>query len=185
MERLAYNAWMLTWLAAFVMAVALGAQNDPATGRQSRKETAHLAIATSVSKVSAAPGGRVELQMDVTPKPRMHVYAPGQDGYIAVNLKLDPDSAFTAATAKYPAGEKILVKALNETQLVYDKPFRITQDITIGTSPEMKTRASADEPITIKGTLRYQACDDKVCYLPTNVPVEWSIRLTSNPPQHH
>jgi DsbC/DsbD-like thiol-disulfide interchange protein len=69
---------------------------------------------------------------------------------------------------------------------VYDKPFRITQEVTIAASPELKARASADELLTIKGTVRYQACDDKVCYLPTNVSVEWSIPLTaSKPPQRN
>ena len=36
--------------------------------------------------------------------------------------------------------------------------------------------AMKNGPLTIKGTLRYQACDDKVCFRPTNVPVEWTVR---------
>ena len=174
-------------IAAVVLSVAVSfAQGAAAKDDVGRKETAHLTLATSVSKQAVAPGGRVVLHMDVTPKPKMHVYAPGQAGFVTINLKLVPDSGFTAAKAKYPAGEKVLVKALNETQLVYDKPFRITQEVTIGTSPELKARASADERLTIKGTVRYQACDDKVCYLPTNIPVEWSIPLiASKPPQRN
>ena len=34
----------------------------------------------------------------------------------------------------------------------------------------------SDQHLTIKGTLRYQACDDKVCFRPTSVPVEWSLK---------
>jgi hypothetical protein len=58
---------------------------------------------------------------------------------------------------------------LNETQLVYSKPFRITQDIRF-------VKPGAGAPRTIKGTLRYQACDDKICYLPTTVPVQWAVK---------
>ena len=126
-------------------------------------ETAHLSVALSSS---AAAGGKTTLVLDVTPKPKMHVYAPGQDGYIAITLTLDKDESLVAAKAKYPAGEKYVMPALNETQIVYAKPFRITQDVTVK-SPATKT---------IKGTLRYQACDDQICYLPKNIPVEWTIR---------
>ena len=126
------------------------------------QETAHLSVTTSSS--SAQPG-KVSLFVDVAPKPTMHVYSPGQKGYIAITLTLDADPAFTAAKAKYPAGEKLFMKVLNETQLVYSKPFRITQDI----------RLVKPAPLTIKGTLRYQACDDKICYLPTTVAVQWAV----------
>jgi DsbC/DsbD-like thiol-disulfide interchange protein len=128
-------------------------------------ETLHLKVTTSVS-AKPARGGQTSLFVDVEPKPTMHVYAPGQDGFIVVTLTLDKDPAFTAATAKFPTPEKLLFEPLNETQLVYSKPFRIVQDIT----------RVKQGPLTVKGTLRYQACDDKVCYRPTNVPVEWTLR---------
>ena len=99
----------------------------------------------------------------------MHVYSPGQKGYIAITVTLEENAAITAAKAKYPPGEKFFMPALNETQLVYAKPFRIAQDVTL------KPGASSD-PVVIKGSVRYQACDDKICYLPQTVPVEWTIR---------
>jgi DsbC/DsbD-like thiol-disulfide interchange protein len=127
-------------------------------------ETAHLTVTTS----SSAQAGKASLFVDVAPKPMMHVYSPGQKGYIAITLTLDANPAFTAAKAKYPAGEKLFMKVLNETQLVYSKPFRITQDIRF-------VKPVPGAPLTIKGTLRYQACDDKICYLPQNVPVAWTM----------
>src|SRR5690349_1136039 len=113
---------MRIWLA---LAVALiGVQAAP----KKTVETAHLTIVTSATPVAAGRGAT--LAVDVTPKPDMHVYAPGQDGYIAVALTLDDNAAFTAAKAKYPAAEKSFIAVLNETQLVYSKPFRITQTVT-------------------------------------------------------
>jgi len=147
---------------------------------ESQKETKHLAVITSASPETGAPGKRVSLAVDVAPKPKMHVYSPGQEGYIAITLTLVPDPAFTAAKAKYPAGEKIYMPVLKETQLVYAKPFRIAQDLTLASTPEMRKRASSGEPLTIKGTIRYQACDDTICYLPTNLPVSWTVKLASS-----
>ena len=133
-------------------------------GAANTQETAHLSVTTS----STAQAGKASLFVDVAPKPTMHVYSPGQKGYIAITLTLDANPAFTGAKAKYPAGEKLFMKILNETQLVYSKPFRITQDIRL-------VKPVAGAPLTIKGTLRYQACDDKICYLPQKVPVEWTV----------
>jgi thioredoxin:protein disulfide reductase len=133
------------------------------------QETAHLKLVTSATPEAAKAGAKVALAVDVTPKPGMHVYAPGQDGYIAITVTIDPQPAFsTTGKAKYPEAEKIVIPAINESQLVYDKPFRITQDITLASK-------AGSGPLTIKGTVRYQACNDKICYLPTNVPVTWTI----------
>ena len=130
--------------------------------------TKHLSLTTSTSVSTVAPGGRVSLVVEITPKPNMHVYAPGQPGYVAIVLTLDPDAPVRAAgKAKYPAGEKLFMPVLNETQLVYGKPFRITQDVAL-------PRASSG-PLTVKGSLRYQACDDKICYKPVSVPVAWTL----------
>jgi DsbC/DsbD-like thiol-disulfide interchange protein len=131
-------------------------------------ETAHLWMSTSVTATKDG-GRRLALHVDVTPKPSMHVYAPGQPGYIAIELKLDADAPVKAAgKPKYPAGEKLFMPALDETQLVYGKPFRITQDVTL--------RPGAQSgPVTIKGSVRYQACDDRICYKPATVAVTWTL----------
>ena len=134
-------------------------------------ETAHLSLATSTTTAAAAAGKKLSLYVDVTPKPTMHVYSPGQDGYIAITLTLEANPAITAGKAKYPAGEKFFMPALNETQLVYAKPFRITQDVTV--------KSAAGEALTVKGSVRYQACDDKICYLPVTVPVSWELKAGS------
>lgn len=149
-------------------------------------DTAHLRLTTSASDQTVAVGHRVTLLVDVAPKPKVHVYAPGQEGYIAIALTLDADPAFTAGQARYPAGEKLFMKVLNETQLVYSRPFRIAQDVTLALTPEMRQRAlrpgsgqaAADgASLRITGSLRYQACDDKICYLPLSVPVAWTVQL--------
>ena len=134
------------------------------------QETAHLTIATSAAPETAKAGAKIALAVDVTPKPGVHVYAPGQDGYIAITVKIDPQPSFsTTGKPSYPTPEKFVMPALNETQLVYSKPFRITQDVTLAS----KSRSG---PLTIKGSIRYQACNDKVCFLPKEIPVTWTIK---------
>jgi hypothetical protein len=70
---------------------------------------------------------------------------------------------------------------LRETVKVYDKPFRISQDVTLAATADLRRRAAAGEPLTITATLDYQACDDRVCYRPDSLTLTWTIPLQRVP----
>jgi DsbC/DsbD-like thiol-disulfide interchange protein len=160
-------------LAALVSAAQLptpAADTKDQRATHTATETRHLKITLTPVTTTAVPGARVSLFVDVTPKPKMHVYAPDQKEYIPISLTLMPDDAFTAQPVKYPKPEKYFFAPLKETQLVYSKPFRIAQPVTVA-------RTVTDPTLTVKGTLRYQACDDAICYVPQDIPVSWTIGL--------
>ena len=137
--------------------------------------TKHLTIATSASQETVAPGARVALNLDVMPKPTMHVYAPGQQNYIPISVTLAGNTAIKPATVTFPKPEKRDVKELGDTQLVYSKPFRIVQHVAIAKTPSPK-----GGPLIIKGTVKYQACDEAICYAPITGPVAWTLTVKSS-----
>ncbi len=100
----------------------------------------------------------------------MHVYAPDQTDYIPIELKVETAPSFRAQPIQYPAAEQFFFEPLKETQRVYSKPFRMTVPITLA----QKATAA---PLTIKGTVRYQACDDAICYLPQTIGVTWKVAV--------
>jgi len=141
-------------------------------------ETPHLILRLASERPGAPPVSRVmTLVIDVTPKPKMHVYAPQQKDYIPVSITLDANPAFTPHGAVFPKPEKLFFEPLKEMQLVYSKPFRIVQNVRL-----LPPHSDVDE-IIVTGKLRYQACDDAICYLPKDVPVSWTIRSKSAPVQ--
>lgn len=142
--------------------------------RKGTIETKHLTVRPSASVTSAAPGSRVDLHLDVTPRPSMHVYAPGQQDVIPVRLTLRDIEGLRAAATRFPEAETFYFAPLDETQLVYSRPFRLTRPITLGRAAELQRAAGT---LTITGTFEYQACDDAICYLPQKVPVSWTIQL--------
>jgi DsbC/DsbD-like thiol-disulfide interchange protein len=142
----------------------------PAKSGQTRTETKHLTVTTSASAASVAPGGRLELFVDIAPKPKMHVYAPEQKEYIPVSFTVETSDSIKSGAVRFPKAETYFFAPLKETQLVYSKPFRMFRDVTVA-----PTAAGAE--VTIKGTIRYQACDDTICYVPQNVPVSWTIGI--------
>lgn len=136
-----------------------------------------LTVTTSQSRTSAPAGGRVSLYLDVVPKPKMHVYAPEQKGgYIRIELTLDRHPAIRPLDPVFPKASDYYFAPLKETFRVYNAPFRITQDILLTRGAGRGVdRVRNRVPFKLSGTLRYQACDDQVCYRPENVPVSWSV----------
>jgi DsbC/DsbD-like thiol-disulfide interchange protein len=139
--------------------------------------TRYLKVRLGPVDRSATPGERVTLTVDVSPAPKMHVYAPGQAGYIVIALELDASKDFKTTPAKFPAPEPYFFAPTNDTVKVYNKPFQIAQAITLAATAALRKRAQAKDALTINGTLRYQACDDLVCYKPDSLPVSWKIAL--------
>jgi DsbC/DsbD-like thiol-disulfide interchange protein len=171
---------LLLTATTLLLAATIGAQTPGSALDPSKVETRHLVATASSNDAPAAPGTRISLFVDVAPKPGMHVYTPEQKELIPISLSLRQDDGFKARAPKFPKSEKYFFEPLGETQLVYSKPFRIVQDVTLADTPAMRARArAAGAAITISGTLRYQACDDKVCFLPMDVPVSWTINLTA------
>lgn len=125
-------------------------------------------VSTWASVTKTSSGAKVLLVVDVAPKSKMHVYAPGEKEGLPVALTVEPDPAFKAGTPQFPPAEKFFFAPLKLTQLVYSHPFRLTVPVTV-----VRPRAA----LTIKGTLRYQACDDDVCYRLTSVPVSWTVQI--------
>ena len=143
------------------------------------RETRHLKVSASVSPRTIVPGQRASLVVDVSPKRGMHVYAPGSK-YRPIAINLEPQSILTVGKPMYPPATAYHFKPLNETVDVYQTPFRLLVELAVaaGTPPSSS--------ITLAGTLEYQACDDRVCYLPESVPLRWALRIaTETPPSSH
>jgi DsbC/DsbD-like thiol-disulfide interchange protein len=138
----------------------------------------YLSARVGGSDQVAAPGQRVTLTVDITPGKNVHVYAPGQHGYIPIALKFESSPDFAIGATTYPAPREYVFAPLKERVQVYDRPFRIQQDVMLALTPQLRQRATAKETLTIAGVLDYQACDDKLCFRPDSVPLRWSIALT-------
>lgn len=66
--------------------------------------------------------------------------------------------------------------AINETVPVYRGQIRIVREITFAKEADLKPLASPSGELIVKGSFRYQACDERTCYLPQDVPFEWLFK---------
>jgi hypothetical protein len=105
----------------------------------------------------------------VRPTQGVHVYAPGVTGYKPIVLSVETQPGLMTRGAQYPRSDDYYFKPLNEHVPVYQRPFRIVQDVLIDPSPQAQAALKDVSSITIKGVLSYQACDDKLCFAPQTV----------------
>jgi hypothetical protein len=154
--------------------VKLGAKVDlPAT----RVAARNLTLTTYVTDRMAAPGTHFSLVIDVVPAPRVHVYAPGVTGYKPIALSIQAQLGLVVREAQYPKADDYFFKPLNEHVAVFQRQFRIIQDLEIDPSPQAAAALKDKTAMYLAGTLDYQACDDAVCFTPQSVPLTWTIGL--------
>jgi peroxiredoxin len=141
-------------------------------------EAPHLQLRVGQSDRSAVPGNLVTLTAEVQLPPDVHVYAPGTKGYKAIKLTIDPQSDFALKQASYPAAKILYLPAIKERVPVFEGTFKIRQELKANSATDFSGALGADgKQVTVKGTLEYQACDSKICFLPASVPVEWHLQI--------
>ena len=115
--------------------------------------------------------------LDLVPANRVHVYAPGVTGYKPIALTVQPQAGLVVRNAQFPKAEDYFFKPLNEHVPVYQRPFRVTQDVMLDPAREASAALRDMKTMTIAATLTYQACDDKLCFVPQSVPLSWTINV--------
>ena len=120
------------------------------------------------------PSGATTLVIDATPQPGIHVYAPGNPSYIPVSVHVDESAGVQPGKATFPKGETLVFGELKEIVAVYSRPFTIRQALTAS--------AAARQPPTVAGYVRYQACDDRVCFPPANAPFTATLETPAKAP---
>ena len=82
----------------------LGNKVDVPATKTSSNEIEIISYATDQV---VAPGTRFSLVLDVTPRPLMHVYAPGVTGYKPIALTIQPQAGLLVRDVRYPKAEDL------------------------------------------------------------------------------
>ena len=72
----------------------------------------------------------------------------------------------------------LYLPAIKERVPVFDGKFRIRQDVKVNSAAEFSNSLGTDgKTFTLHGTLEYQACDSKICFLPDSVPFQSQLQV--------
>jgi thiol:disulfide interchange protein DsbD len=139
-------------------------------GAQLRRVRAELAPV--VDSKTARPGSAVALSLKVTLPKELHVQAnkPRDPALIPTVLTLTPPAGVTVGKVTYPPAIDFAQAGQPEPLAVYGHEFIVKVDVKL--AADVKPGA-----LTVPGKLRYQACDDKMCFPPTTAETSWTITV--------
>lgn len=139
----------------------------------------HIQVTLGQTDSRVTLGTHIRLLVQLALPRKLHVYAPGVTDYRPVELLFDPSPWFTINAPLFPRAKTMRLEAIHETVPVFETEARITADVVVANTFALMRRLR-DAPehrqaIVVTGHLKYQACDDQVCFLPTEVPVTWNL----------
>lgn len=131
-----------------------------------------VTVAESTTVVTA--GGTAEARVSITIVPGFHVQAnpASQPNLIPLRLELRARPPLKLGSPVYPPGKPHRLQGSDLEFSVYDGTLHVGVPIEAA-------KGAAPLETTIEGTLRYQACDDRLCLRPQDVAVHLPVRVTA------
>ena len=156
-----------------VLVVALAARAGAQIGAGDVPEAGKL-VKVSAPAVSVEAGKTAEAVFTLGLAPGWHINAnPANPDYmIATVLEITPAAGLKPAGPIYPAAQHVKV-GFEETPLAVFSGQAVIR-LPIATAPTLAAGSH-----TLKGTLRFQACNDQVCMAPATIPVTIELRVVA------
>jgi len=146
-------------------------------------ENKQLQLSYAASNSSVHAGQRIALELDIELKPKMHVYAPGvQKSYLPIEWTIADSPLAAEHEVSFPKPEMLNLEAIGETVPVFTGGLRLVRDITLADDAKLKAALDPEGNFVIQGILRYQACDDHICYIPKDLPLNWKFHYEALEP---
>ena len=164
---------MMSRRTAFLALAAMLIGTAAQTAAQPKRISLDL---TNVAETNAGHAGttyRVAFEARLEPRGTgLHVNSnePLESFLIATVLTLEPPAGIALDGLAWPTPALLEQQGAEQPLAVFDEQFvigaalRLADDLEPGTYP-------------VGGSLRYQACDDRMCYLPTRVPVSFDVTV--------
>ena len=154
-------------LAYALVAVALAAAVLPA---QMKRPVA--TVTPLVERPAVAAGSQVRLALKVSLPESLHTQSnrPADPTLIPTVLTIDAPAGVTVDEIVYPAAIELKQQGLDQPLQVFEHEFVVGAQVTLGPGV-------AEGQLTLPGQLRYQACNDMMCFAPTTAGFAWTLRV--------
>lgn len=163
----------LAFLLLLVGATGAAAQSPAPLEGSGPKATQRVTAApVGPITVQAGTSKTVELPFRVAPGYHINSHKPASELLIPTVLSVNPPTNVAVAKLTYPAGEdRSFPFSPGEKLNVYTGDFAVTALVR-------PARTTPPGTYRVKGMLKYQACDDRACYPPGQVPVAFDVKVT-------
>ena len=155
------------WLAVICGALVGATRADAQLLRPPPAELTPLVASDGVQ-----PGAELRVAMQVRLAEGLHVNSnkPRDPSLIPIVLTADTPPGLQVEELVFPQPTDLEQVGAGEPLAVFEREFAIGVRLTV----------AGDLPpgqVVVPARLRYQACDEKVCYIPTTVTSSWTVRI--------
>jgi alkyl hydroperoxide reductase subunit AhpC len=153
-------------------------------------DSGKIPIELTASNKEVGTGDRIVLGIDMKIPPGLHVYGPTvTGGYHGTEWEMETTKCARSLEPEYPEPVTRKFEFAEETLPIFEGNIRMSRELLVAITVNKAQRAviesfavnCLDESgrMKIKGMLKFQACDDKECFPPQAVPLEWKLDFTS------
>jgi thiol:disulfide interchange protein DsbD len=116
-------------------------------------------------------GTNVRLALQVSLPKGFHVQSnkPRDPLLIATELTVAPPAGVSVAEVVFPAPVDLKQAGADQLLAVFEQRFSIGVRVAIA--------PTVTGELVVPARLRYQACDDKMCFAPTNLTTQWTLKI--------
>jgi hypothetical protein len=132
-----------------------------------------------VGPVSAMRTKQTMVDLDFRVAPGFHINSntPKSEFLIRTSLKMDPPTDIVLGKTVYPQGKDVAFPFSPDEKLnVYSGDFTIR----VAVHP---LSSVVPGKYAMRGTLRYQACDNAQCFPPKTLPINFDVKVIKQPTQ--
>ena len=177
------SRWMLIAATALVLATVAAAPPPPALAQElgagagaAPPAPGELATVAAEAPAAVPAGGQGVIRVRAVIRDGWHVNAnpPTLDYLVPTSVRLEAPAGLAALAPRYPAGVTRRFAFAEEALSVYEGTVTVEVPVAVaaGTAP------GAYE---VKGTLRYQACNDELCLAPVGKPFTATVTVVAVP----
>ena len=161
---------MMTRVCLAVLVLLCGAASARAQFRVPKAD-----VTTLLASVDVQPGTSVRAAIQVRLPETLHVQsnAPRDPSFIPTTLSIAPPPGVRVTELVYPVASDLVQQGLSEPLSVFEHEFLIGAVFELDATVEPGT-------LEVPARLRYQACDDKLCYSPQNADLRWTLRVVAD-----
>jgi hypothetical protein len=162
-------------LAALVKVLGVQAQ-EPSPGKTGGPSVS--LVSAPLPSITRGEPGNVDLRFHIASGYHINSNQPAEEFMIPTALHMDATTDIVIGKINYPAGLDVAFEFAPEQKLsVYSGNF------TVGVTVR-PLHTVLPGKYAMRGSLKYQACDNRSCYPPKQLPVEFEVRVVKAPVAH-
>ncbi|HEX8396509.1 MAG TPA: protein-disulfide reductase DsbD domain-containing protein [Pyrinomonadaceae bacterium] len=147
--------------------------NQTANAQKTSQPKPAEAMTFSAEKMQIEAGNSGEAILKLKIQPPFHVNSnpPSEDNLIPTTIEFESKNGLTFEKPNYPVGELKKFQFSEKPLLIYEGEIEIKLPV------KADAKAAKGEQ-TVSGKLRFQPCDEEVCYRPQTVDVVLPIEIS-------